>query len=149
MKRRLRRERIHKKLKDISDAVKLVADHLPEDFDAFSQLGLVKDGIYKKIEFAIECMLDVLAILNADLALGVPGNEEDIIGHVEQKNIIDSNSAEKVREMRGFRNILVHRYSDINDRLAFHALKEHLNDFDEFIRIIERFLATVKTEKSP
>ncbi|MFQ6125914.1 MAG: DUF86 domain-containing protein [Candidatus Heimdallarchaeota archaeon] len=149
MKRRLRRERIHKKLKDISDTTTIVADHLPEDFDAFTQLGLVKDGIYQKIEFAIECMLDVLAILDANLALGVPGNEGAIIGHVEQKNIIDHNHAEKVREMRGFRNLLIHRYSDINDRLAFHTLKEHLTDFDEFIRIIERFLATVNPDNPP
>jgi len=33
----------------------------------------VKDGICKRIEFAIEDVFDICAIINADLDLGTPG----------------------------------------------------------------------------
>ena len=61
---------------------------LPENADEFYRLGLVKDGIYKRIEFAIENVFDICAILNADLALGVPGEDEDILLHLVDKGII-------------------------------------------------------------
>jgi uncharacterized protein YutE (UPF0331/DUF86 family) len=141
MKRRLRVERIRKKLTDISEAAEIVAEHLPQSFKEFTQLGLIKDGIYMRVEFALESVVDILAILNADLALGVPEHEEDFIVHAERRGIISSEMAEKLRAMRGFRNILVHRYGDIDDQLAFHTLVNHLGDFNEFVQAIERFLA--------
>ena len=42
--------------------------------------------------------------------------------------------------MKGFRNILVHRYGKINDETSFHILQEHMDDFYQFIDIIEQFL---------
>ena len=60
------------KLQEIVEGVLLVQGALPELAEEFRSLGLVKDGIYKRIEFAIENVFDICAILNADLALGVP-----------------------------------------------------------------------------
>jgi uncharacterized protein YutE (UPF0331/DUF86 family) len=59
----------------------VVKTHLPPDEENFRQLGLVKDGIYKKIEYAIENALDICGVLNSDLMLGVPGDDEDILVH--------------------------------------------------------------------
>ena len=46
----------------------------------------------------------------------------------------------KLKAMKGFRNILVHRYGKIDDKLAFNLLKENLKDFYLFKRRIEEFL---------
>ncbi len=43
--------------------------------------------------------------------------------------------------MKGFRNILVHKYGKLNDSKAFKNIKEDLDDFSEFIEGIENFLA--------
>ena len=43
---------------------------------------------------------------------------------------------EKLGSMKGFRNIMVHRYGKIDDNLAFNILSEHLDDFYEFIPLI-------------
>ncbi len=42
--------------------------------------------------------------------------------------------------MRGFRNIVVHRYGKIDYRLVFSLLDEQLGDFSEFIGEVETFL---------
>ena len=46
----------------------------------------------------------------------------------------------KLRLMKGFRNILVHRYGKIDDKLAFEVLKENIGDFYDFIKGIGKFL---------
>lgn len=43
---------------------------------------------------------------------------------------------EKLVSMKGFRNIMIHRYGKIDDNLAFNIISEHLDDFYEFISLI-------------
>ncbi len=42
------------KLTQMEESVLLVKKHLPESFEEFLDMGLMKDGIYKRIEYAIE-----------------------------------------------------------------------------------------------
>ena len=137
-KKQIRETIIRIKLKEIAEGVLIVQQHLPSTAEEFRNLGLVKDGIYKKIEFAIEDVFDICAIMNTDLALGVPGEDEDILVHLVGNGIISPAMQEKIHQMRGFRNIVAHRYGTIDDDLAFHLLMENIGDFSLFITEIER-----------
>ena len=139
----VRETTIRIKLQEIVEGVSLVEEYLPKTAEEFRSLGLVKDGIYKRIEFAIENVFDICAILNADLALGVPGEDEDILQHLVDKGIITPAMLDKIHGMRGFRNIVVHRYGNIDDALAYHLLKENIADFFLFIAEIEQVLPTL------
>ena len=139
-KRNLRTELIRSKLADIEESVSLVEENLPPSFEDFSRLGLVKDGIYKRMEYAIENIIDVCSIINSDLRLGVPESEESFVERLANVGILTQNMAEKTRRMKGFRNIIVHRYGRIDDLLAHKILTEQMDDFYEFIESIERFL---------
>ena len=136
----VRETTIRIKLQEIVEGVSLVEEYLPKTAEEFRSLGLVKDGIYKRIEFAIENVFDICAILNADLALGVPGEDEDILLHLVGNGIINPSMLDKIHGMRGFRNIVEHRYGNIDDALAFHLLKENIADFSLFNAEIERVL---------
>ncbi|WP_054839872.1 HepT-like ribonuclease domain-containing protein [Thermococcus sp. JCM 11816] len=137
----MRVELIRSKIEEILESLKLVEEHLPEDFETFQSLGLIKDGIYKRVEFAIQNVIDICAIINSDLKLGIPEKEEDVFEGLVRGGIISKGGlAQKLRLMKGFRNVLVHRYGRINDELAFEALREHLDDIYEFIETIEKFL---------
>jgi uncharacterized protein YutE (UPF0331/DUF86 family) len=139
-KRSLRTELIRSKLADIDESISLVEENLPESFDEFSQLGLLKDGIYKRMEYAIENIIDVCSIINSDLRLSVPESEEFFIEILGHKGILTQSMVDKTRRMKGFRNIIVHRYGRIDDLLAYKILTEHMDDFSEFIESIEQFL---------
>jgi uncharacterized protein YutE (UPF0331/DUF86 family) len=139
-KRPVRETVIRIKIKEIVEGVSLVEEHLPKTAEEFRMLGLIKDGIYKRIELAIENVFDICAILNSDLALGVPGEDEDILLHLVDKGIISPVMQEKIHSMRGFRNIVVHRYGNIDDTLAFHLLTENIGDFSLFNAEIEQTL---------
>jgi uncharacterized protein YutE (UPF0331/DUF86 family) len=139
-KRSLRMQLIRSKLSDIEESVSLVEENLPESFEEFSQLGLVKDGIYKRMEFAIENILDILSIINSDLRLSLPESEDFFIEILCHKGILTQSMVDKIRRMKGFRNIIVHRYGRIDDLLAYRILTENMDDFGEFVESIEGFL---------
>lgn len=140
----MRREIIKTKVREIEESVKLVKENLPENFEEFLDLGLVKDGIYKKIEFAIQYVFDISAIINTDLELGIPGSDEDIVENLASRGVIDERMKGKLKLMKGFRNIIVHKYGKIDDKLAFDILKSNIGDFHEFIKYINKFLVDVK-----
>lgn len=146
-KKTVRVTAIRVKINEIDEGVRLVQEHLPGNAKEFRKLGLVKDGIYKRIEFAIEDVFDICAILNADLELGIPGEDEDILVHLVDKGLISPGMQEKIHAMRGFRNIVVHRYGAIDDILAFHLLTENIGDFFLFASEIEKVLETLCPRK--
>ena len=141
MKRpRLREDIIRIKITEIRECVDLVRENLPDSLEDFLRLGIIKDGIYKRMEFAIEDVFDICAILNTDLSLGIPDGDDDILDHLTVAGVLNPELFGKIRNMRGFRNIVVHRYGRIDDRLVFSLLNEHLGDFSVFIEEIETLL---------
>jgi uncharacterized protein YutE (UPF0331/DUF86 family) len=140
--RTIRHDLIHVKIQEIREGIDLVRSNLPVSYEDFLRLGLVKDGIYKRTEYAIETVLDVCAILNSDLKLGIPGQDEDILVHLTENGILTGEMAGKVRGMKAFRNIVMHRYGTIDDQIAFTLLVERIGDFDLFCKDIEQFLAS-------
>jgi len=138
----MREEMIRTKMKEIEESVNSVEDRIPSEFDDFKALGLVKDGIYKRVEFAVENVFDICAIINSDLDLGIPEGDESIIDNLIEEGVLNEMWKNKLSRMKGFRNIVVHRYGKIDDRIAYDILVEHLEDFYEFNEVIERFLTT-------
>ncbi len=138
--KKIREKEIKQKLREIEEAIAVIEENIPERFSEFLGLGLVKDGIYKKTEFAIENLIDVCNILNSDLSLGVPSDDEDIIRNLENNKILEKKVISKIREMKGFRNILVHKYGRIEDEIAFDLLKNNLSDFQLFKKEVLKFL---------
>jgi uncharacterized protein YutE (UPF0331/DUF86 family) len=141
--KKLRANLTRSKIVEIVESIHLVSENLPDSFENFSKLGLVKDGIYKRTECAIENgLFDICAIINSDLLLEMPENDYGIAENLVKRSILTQEMAEKIRKMRGFRNIMVHRYGRIEDEIEYNILRNSLDDFSQFIGLIERFLET-------
>ncbi|MGC9516230.1 MAG: type VII toxin-antitoxin system HepT family RNase toxin [Methanomicrobiales archaeon] len=136
----LRKVIIKTKIAEINDSLKLVKDNLPSSLSTFKKMGLMKDGIYKRMEYAIENVFDICSIINSDLKLGVPVDNEDILNNLYEADVIDNITMDKLKSMKGFRNILVHRYGKIEDDMAFKILNANLDYFDHFLEVIEEFM---------
>jgi uncharacterized protein YutE (UPF0331/DUF86 family) len=136
----MRKDVIKNKIKEILESLELVRDNLPNSFDEFQNLGIVKDGIYKRIEYAIENLIDIFYIINADLELGIPEDDYSMIDNLEAKSIISISVKNLMKNMKGFRNVVVHRYGKIDDKLAYTFIKENMGDFEIVIKCIENII---------
>jgi len=136
----MRTSLIRTKVTEIEESLQMVEEHLPDDIEDFLSLGIVKDGIYKRLEFCIENVFDICVVLSADYNLGIPGSDEDIVDNLVKSKILPDEMKEKLASMKGFRNIMVHRYGKLDDGLAFNILSDHLGDFHEFIVLIDDYI---------
>jgi len=145
--KQLRKELILYRISKIKDNVSIVKENLPEEFKDFKKARLLKDAIYKEIEFSIELVFDICAIINSDLRLGTPETEENIITNIEIKKVFSEKIINIIKNMKRFRNLLVHKYGDIDDEKAFESISEGLNDFDLIIKEIENVLKKYNGKK--
>lgn len=143
----LRKDLIKTKLKEIEESLRIVKENLPDKAEKFVALGLVKDGIYKRVEFCIQNALDVCSVINSDLELGIPSSEDDIVKNLVEDKILSAELGEKLMRMKGFRNILVHRYGRIDDEVAFECVREGLKDFHQFAEEIDGALPKLETRR--
>ena len=143
----MRTDVIKTKLKIIEENIELVEENLPEKLSKFKALGLIKDGIYKRIEASIQEVISICSIINSDLKLGIPSNRDDIIVALLNNNILSKKITEKIKELKGFRNFLVHRYGTIDDEIAFKDIKNGLLDFKLFKKEILNYLKSLSDDE--
>lgn len=77
------------------------------------------------------------------MRLGLPSNKDDLFEKLRRRNIITDETRDKLRTMRGFRNILAHRYGETDDEIVYDSLGK-LDDFKAFRREITSFLIKTK-----
>jgi len=138
---------IKTKLKIIEENTDLVKENFPDNLEEFKKLGLIKDGIYKRIEASIQEIINICSIINSDLKIGIPSNRDEIISALEVKEIISKDLSEKIRQLKGFRNFLVHRYGKIQDEIAYEDIKKGFDDFTLFKDEIMKFLTYLELNK--
>ncbi len=85
----------------------------------------------------------VCNILISNLKLGLPSDEEEVFDKLSQKKVISKEMVLILKEMKGFRNILVHKYGVVKDEIVFENLSR-LSDFTDFIEEILKYLKRKK-----
>ncbi len=106
---------------------------------------MLLSAVERNLQVAIECILDIGNHIIAEKGFEIPENSGDIIRILGEEKVIPSNFAEKIKGIVGFRNILVHEYTEIDYKLLYNYLIYRLNDLREFAVHISSYLEKEKT----
>lgn len=134
------KDRILIKLDEMNKYLDELDKILPDNYADYQASLTITRACEKTIELAIETIIDIISIIVAGKKLGVPSDEDNLIKIVEKNKIISNLLAKRLSEMKGFRNILVHKYGDIDNQKTYEYMTEEINDFDEFKKQIKKFL---------
>jgi uncharacterized protein YutE (UPF0331/DUF86 family) len=129
----LDRERILSKVSELDGYLAELASLAPRDFEAYQRTE-TKRACERLLQIAVEAVIAICHLFVTGLRLGLPAEENDIFEKLERKGIISGTQKETLRQMKGFRNILVHEYGEIDDRIVYEAVKNRPVDFEAFKR---------------
>ncbi len=135
----LDRERILAKIAEFEGYLRELQAIVPRSFEEFRQIEK-KRACERLLQISIEAMVDICHLFLTGLRLGLPAEEEDLFEKLEGAGIIPLSLKETLKEMKGFRNILVHEYGAVDDQIVYGAVKTRLGDFDAFKREMLRAL---------
>jgi len=148
------RERTLSKVAELRGYLVTLKEVTPKTFSEYEKSELNRRACERLLQISIECVLDVCDIIFSGLKLGVPASEEDIIERLNRAGVISDRTTNKLKGMKGTRNILVHRYPYVSDEKIFRSLTKEIKDFDVFIDEVLNFLkkqkkASINSPKQP
>jgi uncharacterized protein YutE (UPF0331/DUF86 family) len=114
----LDKERIVTKIDELDSYLGELRQIAPVRYDEYQQIEK-KRSCERLLQLCIECVIDVCKLIVVQLRLGLPSEENDLFAKLEDKGLLSHQVAEVVRQMRGFRNILIHEYAAIDDELVY------------------------------
>ena len=139
------KKRIITKIAELDSYLEELDKIKPDNFDNYICSIEKKRACERLFEISIETVLDICNIIISELKLGLPSNEEQVFDKLYQSKIISEKVLAKIKGMKGFRNILVHKYSEVKDELVFENV-DNLEDFDDFKEEILSFLKNYNKE---
>ena len=133
------RERILSKIDELDSYLSELKQILPRNFEEYQQVEK-KRACERLLQISIEVVIDVCNLLVSGLRLGLPAEEDDLFVKLVKAGVFSKKMGERLRQMKGFRNILVHEYADVDDMLVYNVLTTELGDFRLFKKEVLEFV---------
>ena len=139
MKNAIDEDKVLSKIDELNKYLEELEKIRPLDFDEYRKSIEKKRSCERLLQISVESVIDTCNIIVSNLKLGIPYDEDALFEKLEQNGIISKQMRNKLKDMKGFRNILVHKYGEVDDEKVFENL-DRLEDFEQFKEEILNFL---------
>ncbi len=137
-----KRKRIVVKLDEMKQYVEDLEMMIPRSLEDYEEDLIIRRACERTVEAAIETVLKVSAMIISSEKMGLPQNEETIFDLLKKQQVISSTLSSKLKKMKGFRNLLIHRYEHIKDDLVYEFINNQIEDFYKFEKTIKSYLSS-------
>jgi uncharacterized protein YutE (UPF0331/DUF86 family) len=140
MHREVNIEKLKTLEKDLSDTISEIRTIIAIEEEVF--LGNSKEIYalrYLLIE-AVEAMANMCNHLLARTIGQVPKGYPDCFEKLSAAQIITEELSGKLTKVASLRNILIHKYWEIDNRRVFRSTKENIGDFELFLQQVNEFI---------
>lgn len=136
----LDKDRIRKRLEDISSSVERLKRIHSLSMDSFLQNEDIQDIARSRLLTAIQAALNICYHISAKTLKKVPEDYGHCFQILGRHKIIEINLANRLSDMAKFRNKLVHLYWEIDYAQVYNIIQHNLEDLDHFSNEIGIYL---------
>lgn len=94
------------------------------------------------LQNSIQIMIDIANHILARKTHSIPSEAGNVFDALVKQQLIPAGHAKKFKQMVKFRNLVIHRYQNIDITLIHTILHENLTDFESFIEDVKKILLT-------
>ena len=96
--------------------------------------------IILNLQRAVQICVNIGNHILLDYKTPTPSTMADTFKYMAENKLITEQNAQDLAHAVGFRNIAVHQYENIDCNIVFSIINNHLEDFKEFSRAIEKLI---------
>ena len=96
----------------------------------------VQDIVLLNLQTAIQGCIDIASHIISDNDWGVPGSLAGLFDILAEKKVISQDIKKIMRQMSGFRNLIVHEYAELDTDKVYSMFTNRLSDFNNFLKEI-------------
>jgi len=98
---------------------------------------------YSLLEIMESCM-DIANYIISVMGFRRAEGYSDIFKVLGEEDVLEEELSIRLENMARFRNLLVHRYGEVDDRRVLEIIKENLTDIKEFEKQIQKFVKHIE-----
>lgn len=109
-------------------------------FDNYQKQIVTKRAIERDIQLIVECATDINNMILKQLSKGPAKDYFNSFIELADNQVIEMDFALKLAPSTGLRNILVHEYEKIDDRIVFKSITNVLTFYNKYLQVIAEYL---------
>lgn len=134
-------EQVQAKLALLADAIAKLRALPQSTIDEFRADDRNIDAALRRLQVAIQILIDVGSHVVAELGLGAPETSLDILDRLERAGRLPTGTAASFRKVFSFRNRVVHLYDRVDDTMVYEIVTQHLTDLEHLATLLIDALA--------
>lgn len=138
------KKRIYDLLDLLSKYLQQLENHLPKTLNEYTKSLEKQRFCERTLQLLIEVCIDVAYMVVKDYKMGLPEEEEVVFDRLYENEVISEELYENLKEMKKFRNVLIHRYRTIDNNKVYVNATKRRPDFEDFKKEILAFLKEKK-----
>lgn len=133
-------ELIQRRISKLEEFIQYLLQIQQYDYKSFMKKPEIFGSAERFLHMAIESLIDMGNHVIADMNLGEVGYYSDIPLILMNKGYLNEDQKNNFIKLIGFRNTLVHEYIDIDRKIVYDILKNHLEDIKDLEKVFAQFL---------
>jgi uncharacterized protein YutE (UPF0331/DUF86 family) len=93
------------------------------------------------LQLAIQTALDIASHIVSDERLGEPATNKELFELLARGGWLAAEQVATLRDMAGFRNVLVHGYTEVDRQIVKDIVRHHLGDLTRFVEHLRTRMA--------
>ena len=135
------RERIKDKIEDLERSLVELEEVVPDTLEKYLEKRKTQLICERLFEIITEGFIDLAFIFIKEKKLEMPADDEGAFNKLIDEEIIPEELGRKLQDARRMRNIIAHKYGEINNELVFNAIKNDIiRDVRDFIKYFKEKL---------
>jgi len=122
------------KIENIERCVQRVKETYHGNEDKLSTDYDIQDIIVLNLQRACESIIDIAMHLIKIKKLGIPKDSKEAFTLLSKANIIPKNLSERLEKMVGFRNVIIHEYTNIDYGIVKNVISKELDSLSIFCK---------------
>ena len=134
------REEIYSKLEDLKKYVQFLRSYQSHRKEELRENYTLRGAVERYLQLALECTLDIGEMIISNEGFRKPERYREVIEILGEEGILPKEFAERFAPSMGFRNILVHRYAEVDLAELYRHLQDDLEDFNTFAKCAANYV---------
>ena len=138
---------IEARLQQIRSSLSLLREIQAVEYEDFVLSAAATNIAEPQFQIAIQASLDIGQKIIANLNAPLPQDYADVFAMLGKIGVLPQDFARRLVPMARFRNILVHRYLEVDLNKVHEYLQHNLGDFETFVAYITQFMQEQEAEE--
>jgi len=133
--------KLYDKIEDIRKYLAELEKIVPSSFREYDSSLEKKAACERYFERIVEAAIDICFMVIKTKNLQLPEDDLGALAILEKNKIIDPKLSAKLKDAKRMRNIIIHQYAKIDDKLVFQSIKEEIDvDINQFLKEVKKCL---------